>query len=209
MPGVTISHNTRSINVLIMGPLGHTVGNATDHGSPLGIFETFQAAGEYDAADITNIIFLPAPNSDINIPGSSLRNRHAQANLMKGITITPIGSSNSGPPFQKYTHNFGVFGVTPTGQGNLHPLFGVVTLFLGAPSSADTNSDPNPGQPSSPCRMSAFQAGSGRNKHYGTVYNFDGNTSPFGQSMIADITMPSAGNGNAMNPVSMGVSAGV
>ena len=194
----TISHNTRSINVLIMGPLGHTVGNATDHGSPLGIFETFQAAGEYDAADITNIIFLPAPNSDINIPGSSLRNRHAQAHLMKGDTITT--TAGGGQTFQKYTHNFGVFGVTPTG---------VTTTFLGDPSSADTNSDPNPGQPNLPCRMSAFQAGSGRNKHYGTVYNFDGNTSPFGQSMIADITMPSAGNFNAMNPVSMGVSAGV
>ena len=194
----TISHNTRSINVLIMGPLAHTVGNSIDHGPPLGINENFSAAGEYDAADITNIIFLPAPNSDINIPGSSLRNRHAQAHLMKGDTITT--TAGGGQTFQKYTHTFGIFGITPTG---------VIGVFLGTPQSADTNSDPNPGQPSGPCRMSTFQAGSGTNKHFGTVYNHDGNTSPFGQSMIADITMPSPGSLNAMNPVSMGVSAGV
>ena len=198
MPGVTISHNTRSINVLIMGPFAHTVGNLTDHGSPLGIFETFPAAGAYNAADITNIIFIPNSNLTINILNSSLRNRHAQANLMKGDTITT--TLGGGQTFQKYTHNTGVFATSPTG---------VITVFFGDVQSADTNSDPNPGQPSGPCRMSAFQAGSGTNKHFGTVYNHDGNTSPFGQSMVADITMPSAGSLNAMNPVSMGVSAGV
>ena len=196
----TISHNTNSINALIMGPLGHTVGNPTDHGFPLTINETFSAAGEYDAVNFPggSLIFLPAANSDINIPNSSLRNRHAQAHLMKGTTITT--SLGGGQTFQKYTHTFGIFGTTPTG---------VITVFLGTPQSADTNSDPNPGQPSGPCRMSTFQAGSGTNKHFGTVYNHDGNTSPFGQSMVADITMPSAGSLNAMNPVSMGVSAGV
>ena len=189
----TISHNTRSINVLIMGPFAHTVGNLTDHGSPLGIFETFPAAGAYNAADITNIIFIPNSNLTINILNSSLRNRHAQAHLMKGTTITGLGQT-----FQKYTHNTGVFATSPTG---------VITVFFGDVQSADTNSDPNPGQPSGPCRMSAFQAGSGTNKHFGTVYNFDGNYNA--QSMVADITMPNAGLFNAMNPISMGVSAGI
>ena len=196
----TISHNTNSINALIMGPIGHEVGNAIFHGFPLTINETFPAAGEYDAQNFPGgpLIFLPAANSTINRSNSSLRNRHAQANIMKGTTITTV--LGGGQTFQKYTHGTGVFGITP--NGNLQ-------IFFGDPQSADNNFGPNPGQPSAPCRMSAFQAGSGTNKHYGTVYNFDGNTSPLGQTMVADITMPSAGNFNNMNPVSMGVSAGV